>query len=222
MKRIITAFVFIGILTSCNSSDKTKTTATKTSVTEKTSNDINKQLKPIDTDEALIATALMAAPEESRSKSKVIGYNMAGEFVTLREGNNEFIVLADDPNKDGFSAACYHKDLEPFMARGRALRAEGKTRQEVFAIRGAEMESGKLKITTGSTLHIYYGSKTMYDPETSKVDGAQLRYVIYMPWATSESTGLPKLPLAPNHPWIMNPGTPRAHIMISPLPEDRE
>lgn len=222
MKRIITAFVFIGILTSCNSSDKTKTTATKTSVTESTSNDINKQLKAIDTDEALIATALMAAPEESRSKSKVIGYNMAGEFVTLREGNNEFIVLADDPNKDGFSAACYHKDLEPFMARGRALRAEGKTRQEVFAIRGAEMESGKLKITTGSTLHIYYGSKTMYDPETSKVEGAQLRYVIYMPWATSESTGLPKSPLAPNHPWIMNPGTPRAHIMISPLPEDTE
>lgn len=226
MKRIITAFVFTGILISCNSSDKTKNAIQESSVTEtvtdSTSNDVKIQLNAIDTDEALIATALMAAPKESRSGCKVIGYNMAGEFVTLREGDNEFIVLVDNPNQDGFNAACYHKDLEPFMARGRALRAEGKTGQEIFAIREAEMKSGQIKITTGSTLHIYYGAKTMYDPETSKVEGAQLRYVVYMPWATSESTGLPEAPIAPNHPWIMEPGTHRAHIMISPLPEDRE
>lgn len=226
MKRIITAIVFTGILISCNSSDKTKnakqeSSATET-VTDSTSNDAKKHLNAIDTDKALIATALMAAPKESRSGCKVIGYNMAGEFVTLREGDNEFIVLVDNPNRDGFNAACYHKDLEPFMARGRALRAEGKTAKEIFAIREAEMKSGQIKITPGSTLHIYYGAKTVYDPETSKVEGAQLRYVVYMPWATSESTGLPEAPKAPNHPWIMNPGTHRAHIMISPLPEDRE
>lgn len=226
MKRIITAIVFTGILISCNSSDKdnnaTEETSTNETVIDSTSLDNKKQLKTIDTDEALIATALMAAPEESRSRCKVIGYNMAGEFVTLREGDNEFIVLADNPNQDGFNAACYHKDLEPFMARGRALKAEGKTGQEIFDIREAEMKSGKIKIPTGSTLHIYYGSKTEYDPESSEVQGAQRRYVVYMPWATSESTGLPKTPVAPNHPWIMNPGTHRAHIMISPLPEAKE
>jgi hypothetical protein len=32
-----------------------------------------------------------------------------------------------------------------------------------------------------------------------------------MPWATSESTGLPEIPMASNHPWIMEPGTHRAH-----------
>ncbi|HEY5689413.1 MAG TPA: hypothetical protein VIS27_14005 [Yeosuana sp.] len=226
MKSIITTIVFTGILISCNSSDKTKNTLHESSMIEtaldSSSNDVIKQLKPIDTDEALIATALMAAPAESRSRCKVIGYNMAGEFVTLREGDNQFIVLADNPNQDGFNAACYHKDLEPFMARGRALREEGKTGQEIFAIREAEMKSGQIKITPGSTLHIYYGAKTVYNPESSKVEGAQLRYVVYLPWATSESTGLPKTPMAPNHPWIMNPGTHRAHIMISPLPEDRE
>jgi hypothetical protein len=226
MKHIITTFLITGILMSCNSTDKTKTAIEESvaaeTATENISNASNKQLKTIDSDDALIATALMAAPEESRADSKVIGYNMAGEFVTLREGNNEFIVLADDPKKDGFSAACYHKDLEPFMARGRALKAEGKKHQEIFDIREEEMKSGQLKITTGSTLHIYYGSKTEYDPETSKVEGAKLRYVVYMPWATSESTGLPKAPMASNHPWIMNPGTHRAHIMISPLPESKE
>ena len=226
IKPIITAIVFTAILISCNSSDKNKNEIQESSITEtvvdSTSNEVKKQLKAIDTDEALIATALMAAPKESRSGCKVIGYNMAGEFVTLREGDNQFIVLADNPKQDGFNAACYHKDLEPFMARGRALRAEGKNEKEIFDIREAEMESGKIKITPGSTLHIYYGAKTLYDPETSKVEDAQLRYVVYLPWATSESTGLPNIPMAKNHPWIMNPGTHRAHIMISPLPVDME
>ena len=220
MKRIITAVVFAGMLISCNSTNNTKNTKQETSDTDVTT--LKKPLKEIDTDEALIATALMAAPEESRAEAKVIGYNMAGEFVTFREGSNEFIVLVDNPKQDGFNAACYHKNLEPFMARGRALRAEGKNMQEVFAIREAEMKSGKLNIPSGSTLHIYFGKNTTYDPETSKVDGAKLRYVVYMPWATSASTGLPKSPIAPNHPWIMNPGTHRAHIMISPLSLEKE
>jgi hypothetical protein len=108
------------------------------------------------------------------------------------------------------------------MARGRALKAEGKSMQEIFDIREAEMKSGQLKIATGATLHIYYGPNTVYDANTSEVEGAKHRYVIYMPWATSESTGLPETPLALNHPWIMNPGTHRAHIMIAPLLEDSE
>ena len=226
MKRIITTLVFTGILMSCNSSDKTKNATQESSATEavidSTSNDVKMNFIAIDTDEALVATALMAAPEESRAGCKVIGYNMAGEFVTFKEGDNEFIVLVDNHDQVGFNAACYHKDLEPFMARGRALKAEGKTPQEIFDIREEEMKAGQLEIPTGATLHIYYGAKTMYDPETSKVEGAQLRYVVYMPWATAESTGLPEAPIAPNHPWIMNPGTHRAHIMIMPIAENKE
>ncbi|MEO0734103.1 MAG: hypothetical protein AAFZ52_14805 [Bacteroidota bacterium] len=175
-------------------------------------------LEPIATDEALVATALLAAPEANRANCKVIGYNMAGEFVTFREGTNEFICLTDDPKKEGFNVACYHKDLEPFMARGRALRAEGKTAQEIFDIREEEVKAGQLAMgPTGTTLHIYFGKQTDYDPETNQVAGASYRYVVYMPFATAASTGLPESPIAPNHPWIMNPGTHRAHIMISPI-----
>lgn len=225
MKKLLPALIFSGLLISCNTSDKSKSASTENFEIEDTKevvSKIDKQLKPIETDENLIATALMAAPAESRATSKVIGYNMAGEFVTLKEGDSEYIVLADDPKKDGFNAACYHKNLEPFMARGRALRAEGKSADEIFAIREAEVKSGKIKIAQGSALHIYYGPNTSYDPETSKVDGAKLRYVIYTPFATSASIGLPETPSAPNHPWIMNPGTHRAHIMISPLENKEE
>ena len=223
MNRIITVFIFTGMMISCNFSDKTKDTTEKSSTTEIVPDSTSKQLLAIQTDEALIATGLMAAPEKSRAGCKVIGYNMAGEFVTLKEGDNEFIVLADDPNRSGFNAACYHKDLEPFMARGRELRAKGKTAVEIFDIREAEAKSGQLDMgKPGSTLHIYYGSGELYDPQTSKVEGAQYRYVVYLPFATAESTGLPENPVNGNHPWIMNPGTHRAHIMISPLPKERK
>jgi len=225
IKKLITAFAFIGCIVSCNSSDKTEganVESTK-SDTESISVEVTKNFTEIDSDEARIATALMAAPAESREGSKVIGYNMAGEFVTLKEGTNEYICIADDPNKVGFNAACYHKSLEPFMARGRALRAEGKSAVEVFDIREEEAKSGELDMgKSGATLHIYYGASSLYNLETAEVEGAQYRYVVYMPWATSESTGLPEKPLASNHPWIMNPGTHRAHIMISPLVIEKE
>lgn len=223
MKKIISILITASILVACNTENSkenitSKSTENKTEkeeVNDKADSDI--KYKPISSKEEKIATALLAAPEASRENSTVKGYNQKGEFVTLKEGSNEFICLADDPNQDGFSVACYHKSLEPFMARGRELKAEGKDGREVFKIREEEIKSGKLKMgEAGSTLHIYYGPKAVYDPTTGVVLDAKYRYVVYMPFATAESTGLPKTPIAPNHPWIMDPGTHKAHIMISP------
>ncbi|WP_235296276.1 hypothetical protein [Portibacter marinus] len=211
--KTLTYIIAMIILLACNT--ETQQTEASETMTEETGID---QYKPIDSDEALIATALMAAPAEFRDESTVIGYNMAGEFVTMKEGTNDLICLADDPKKEGFIAACYHKDMEPFMARGRALREEGKGAEEIFNIREEEVKSGKLKMgKEGSTLHIYYGPDSSYDPSSSEVSNAKYRYVVYMPYATAASTGLPEKPIAANHPWIMNPGTHRAHIMISPV-----
>ncbi|KAA3619222.1 MAG: hypothetical protein DWP94_13290 [Flavobacterium sp.] len=220
MKYSVITIAFSLLLIGCNSKIENETPEAE-AVNEQPKQ-VETTYKAIDTDEALVATALMAAPKESRDGCSVIGYNMAGEFVTLKEGTNEFICLADDPNKNGFSAACYHKDLEPFMARGRELRKQGKNAGEIFDIREEEVKSGKLSMGKGGeTLHIYFGESSMYDPETSIVEGAKYRYVVYLPFATSESTGLPEKPIAPNHPWIMNPGTHRAHIMISPINEEK-
>lgn len=223
MKKIISILTVVTILVSCNTenskeettSEPTQDKTEKEEVNDPADSDI--EYKPISSKEEKIATALLAAPKASRENSTVKGYNENGEFVTLKEGDNEFICLADDPNQDGFSVACYHKSLEPFMARGRALKAEGKDGREVFKIREEEIKSGKLKMgEAGSTLHIYYGPKAVYDPNTGAVLDAKYRYVVYMPFATAESTGLPASPMAQNHPWIMDPGTHKAHIMISP------
>ncbi|MFK8162572.1 MAG: hypothetical protein AB8H12_08925 [Lewinella sp.] len=228
MTKIIYTFILAGMLISCNAPTEADNEGPESNEAEVALSDTEPMAEEIptvaiDSDEALIKTALMAAPEASRGRAKVIGYNMAGEFVTLREGTNEFICLADDPKKDRFSAACYHKSLEPFMARGRELKAEGKKAKEIFDIREVEVKSGKLSMgDPGAALHIYYGPESSYDPKTGTVPGAIYRYVVYLPFATAASTGLPESPIAPNHPWIMNPGTHRAHIMVSPINEAAE
>ena len=222
MKKTLPLLAFAALINACSTTDTNKETTEVEVVQEATSEEFI-TWKAIDTDEALVATALLAAPKESRDDCTVMGYNMQGEWVTFKEGSNEFIVLVDDLKKAGFNAACYHKSLEPFMARGRELKAEGKNREEIFEIRGAEIESGELKMgDAGATLHLYYGPDQEYMPEIYEVRGAQYRYVVYLPFATPETTGLPIQPVAPNHPWIMDPGTHRAHIMITPMPSEKK
>ncbi len=167
--------------------------------------------------DAQIGGAVMAAPEELRDGAKVWGYDAKGEMVVLREGTNNQICLADNPNQEGFSVSCYHVDLEPFMARGRALKKEGKSRLDIDEIREAEAKSGALKMPEqATTLHVLSGQQGKYDFETNTVTDARLRYVVYIPFATAESSGLPTKPIVPGGPWIMDPGTHKAHIMITP------
>lgn len=163
-----------------------------------------------------INAAVLAAPEEVRSDATVLGYDGQGKLVPLREGTGNLICITDDPNQEGFKAVCYHKNMEPYMARGRVLRAEGKNGQESFEIREKEAKSGELELPeTPSTLHVYEGPGE-FNATTGKVDKAFYRYVVYIPWATAESTGLPTKPMTPGGAWIMNPGTHRAHIMVTP------
>lgn len=161
-----------------------------------------------------IASAVLAAPEELRGDAAVLGYNAQGALVRLREGKNEMICLASDPAKTSFSVACYHRDLEPYMARGRELLAQKVTGKERNDIRWKEVAEGKLALPREPrTLYVLTG--TGFDPNTGKVADSYLRWVIYVPFATPASTGLSTKP-SDNAPWLMSPGTAGAHIMINP------
>lgn len=160
-----------------------------------------------------IKTALMAVPKDYQEGAKVYGYDSEGNFITLKEGNNDYIALADNPNDDKFSTAAYHKELDEFMARGRQLRSEGKGGKEIFDIRETEVKSGKLKMPDKATLCVFTGE---INADTKEIENPYVRYVFYIPFATGESTGLPTTPTPPGHAWIMDPGTHRAHIMITP------
>ncbi len=164
-----------------------------------------------------IKTATLAAPEELREGVMVYGYDEQGEMVVLREGTNNLVCIADDPNKKGINVTCYSKKLEPFMARGRELIAEGKGEMERREIRRNEAQAGDLELpNVPSMTYIFSGSEENYDPKTGELKDGNFRYVIYIPYATTQTTGLPDKPFAPGMPWLMDPGTHRAHIMITP------
>lgn len=168
-----------------------------------------------------IQTAVLAAPADKREKSTVLGYNEKGEFVELRKGSNEMICLADDPKQTGLSVAAYHQDLDPFMKRGRDLRHSGKSAKDASDLRDEEVKSGKLMMPKQpTTLYVYTAKAENYDAATGSVKDGFLRYVIYVPYATAASTGLPTKPDVPGMPWLMDPGSHRAHIMITPAPKN--
>jgi hypothetical protein len=168
-------------------------------------------------DTATVALATMAAPAELKAGAAVYKISPKGEVVVIRQGKNDLICLTDDADQKGLNVSCYQKDLEPFMARGRALKTEGKNYKEVFDIREKEVKEGKLKMPKQpSTLYVYTAKDGDFNPTTGAVTKGYLRYVIYIPYATPETTGLPLAPSAPGMPWIMDAGTHRAHIMINP------
>jgi len=160
-----------------------------------------------------ITTAVLSAPPLDRDDATVLGYRSDGTLDVLREGSNDLICLADDPAKKKFSVACYHKSLEPFMARGRELRKEGKSEKEIYDAREEEAKSGALNMPEKALLAVLTGE---VNEETQEIEKQHLRYVFYIPFATPETTGLPLAPTTPGGPWIMNSGTHKAHIMITP------
>jgi hypothetical protein len=161
-----------------------------------------------------VAGAVLAAPVELREGAAVLGYDAQGARVQIREGKNEMICLATDPAKTAFNAACYHKDLEPFMSRGRELLAQKVTGAERNKIRFKEIQDGKLPMPREPrTLYVLTG--TSFDAASGQVRDPYLRWVIYVPFATPESTGL-STKASDSAPWLMAPGTAGAHIMINP------
>jgi hypothetical protein len=160
-----------------------------------------------------IAAATTALPAELRGGAAVLGYSPENKLVSLRAGQNDMICLAQPVADTSFHSACYHKAMEPFMARGRELRAQGVKDEQVDTVRFADVKSGKLKMPTQATmLYQIFGGK--FDPATEKVTGGQWLFVTYIPFATPATTGLSAKP-SQTGPWIMYPGTPKAHIMFS-------
>ncbi len=163
--------------------------------------------------EQQIRAAVLAAPEDLRAGATVQGWDASGSFVTLRKGTNELVCMAPDPKAEGFEVSCHHAGLEAFFARGRELAAQGVTGNARVQARWKEHDDGKLPIPNGSVNYILTGSA--YDAGANTVADAYLRWTIYTPGATPESTGLSTQPSS-GGPWLMFPGTAGAHVMITP------
>lgn len=172
--------------------------------------------KEIPSADLQIKMAVQAAPTEFREHSTVYGYDTQGKFVTLREGDNGYICLAPDYKMSTYYVYCYPESLEPLMARGRELIAEGKRKQR-DEIREQEFKDGKLSIPQQpTTLYGYWGPAKDVNTETGEIKDAKRRYVIYVPFAKAADLGLSNKGNNLGMPWLMDEGTYKAHIMITP------
>ncbi len=171
--------------------------------------------QPAVPDAQQIAAAVLPLPASLRDGAGVMGYRTAGKLEVLRPVKNGMQCLADDPSDDRFHVACYATSMEPFMARGRELRATGVKGTQVDTVRFAEIRRGTLRMpTTPAALYSLTGPKGDFDSATGAAPKSNPLFVMYMPNATTATTGLPSVP--GKGPWIMNAGTPRAHLMLSP------
>ncbi len=165
-----------------------------------------------------VEEALLAAPESLREQATVLGYGgspRAEDVLTvLREGTNGLLCIADDPTGEGFHVACYHASLDPYMRLGRALRAEGLDRSAVMDARYAALEAGELSMPVAATVYSLTADSRPDPAAESDAEGLRRLTAVYIPGATVEGTGLPGRPSG-GGPWLMLPGTPWAHIMIS-------
>ena len=161
-----------------------------------------------------MAASVQALPKEMQAGATVMGYRTAGKLETIREGKNGMTCLALFAIQKDFHVACYQDSMEPFMARGRELRAQGVKDDKVDTVRFAEVAAGKIKMPqAGDDVSDLREAKS-WNAATGKITDASTLTVIYIPGATPESSGLSPTP-AKSGPWLMHPGTPKAHIMLS-------
>lgn len=161
-----------------------------------------------------LAAAVLPLPAELRDGATVLGYREAGALVTLRQGTNGLTCLALYVTRPDFHVACYADGLEPFMARGRQLRAQGVQGTEVDSVRFRELRSGALVLPPQGALYSITGDKADFDAATATLRKGSTLTVLYIPGATTASTGITSRP-SRTGAWLMFPGTPKAHVMIS-------
>jgi hypothetical protein len=221
MKVIILFLAAIPFFLGCNTQNRTSPSNSDSSTVAKETKPLQHETLPFKADvpdaAMQIKLALLAAPPEKRDSCTVYGYDASNQLVIIKKGTNELICLADNPKEPNFSVACYNKNLEPLMESGRLLRKQGFKGQQIFDERAKEVKAGSLKMPEGpTTLYVYSADDKDVNRKTGEVKKGYLRYVVYIPFATVASTGLPLKPSAPGMPWIMDPGTFGAHIMINP------
>lgn len=160
-----------------------------------------------------LAAAVLPLPAELREGATVMGYREAGKLEVLRAGTNGMHCLALYVTRPDFHVACYHAGLEPFMARGRELRAQGVTGAQIDSVRFREVREKKLAMPAMGSLYSITTKRENFDAATNAVTDGSLLVVVYVPNATPESLGISARPRR-DGPWLMSPGTLKAHIMI--------
>lgn len=158
------------------------------------------------------ALVLRLIPAAARPGATVILRSAAGDRV-VRRGEGPFLCVSDSSPARRISLICHHRILEERLRFERELRqvtwlqgAAFTTRlcREVEA-RGMEVPDGAMEITA-SVAVLADGS---IDP------AATVYRLLWLPFATTASIGVPSEDPGQGRPWVHQAGSCGAHVMWS-------
>ena len=156
--------------------------------------------------EAMIKSAVAAAPPEIGRGAKVVMVKPDGSVETLREGSNGFTCMPDHPDTPGTDPMC--ADPQGWTWVMSWVKREPKP---------ANDHPGLIYMLQGGS------DISATDPWATKTDKfieSPPHYMIMWPF-DPKTTGLPTTP-SKTGTWIMWANTPYAHLMINqnPMPTD--
>lgn len=151
----------------------------------------------------------MPLPASLKKDVAVVRVTDSGHFETIREGDNGFFCVANLQPDKRFFLECHPETMKAYLERRRVLSVseEPEDRNRILL---AEIKAGSVKLPNGAISRFASGT---VNEETGKPDSARVWTEIYVPFATSDETGL-TLENAGTEPWLMSEGSFGAHIMI--------
>jgi hypothetical protein len=182
----------------------------------------NLAAQPMPTKEQQIAAATLPLPEAYRAGAAVQSISADRKTTELRKGTNSMVCSIDHRRSETFYAYCFEKDYVALSLRGAQLHDElGKDGKpaDAAAVSEAlkkEIESGRLKVPAHPAVGFQMrGPAKAFDWNTNTASGEIGRWeMVMIPNATGASLYLPNSRPAKGGPWVMNEGTPMAHIMV--------
>ena len=155
--------------------------------------------------DAQIERALMPLPAYSRDTANIVVFDAEWNPIVVHDGGSDMNCVAGAPFMGLQYAVCQHVSSQPFWVMGMQMAAEKVPQAKIDRARIDAMIAGELETPdVGVARYFLIGGR---------VENLSPLMAIPLPNATGESTGLSTSPDS-YRPWLMNPGTPNAHVMI--------
>lgn len=153
-----------------------------------------------------IDKALSALPANLREETSVIKWKSDFTYDTLKKGTGKLVCYdrSGQPMQQPFSVECTSLANLERVAQNMRFESIGDKAKAAEAVAAAEKDGTRVKAEYGSMFFNYMGPSE---------DKARRHTTVSTPGATAASTGLPDKRDA-GGAWIMNAGTPSAHIML--------
>lgn len=149
--------------------------------------------------------ALMPLPASLRDTANIVVFDTDWNSIVVRDGGSDMNCVAGAPFMGIQYAVCQHSSSEPFWVMGMQLGAQKIPQDQIDKARIQAMEAGELEIPiVGAARYFLIGGRPQ---------NLLPLMAVTLPYATSESSGFSTEPDS-FRPWLMDAGTPNAHVMI--------